>query len=205
VTLTATVTGSGASPTGTVAFLDGTKLLGTQSITGGTATFSTPFSSQGTHALTARYYGDSVNAESSGTLSQVVTAATASTTTLNSTTNPSIVGPVSLSVTVTGNSPMGAVDLFLSDKVIATATLTSTNSTTSVASFQPVLGQLGSFNLKATYRGDAANFSSSSAVVVQVVDRAATTSVALTTAQHHRCRPKRCPQRSGDRRRGDGW
>jgi hypothetical protein len=119
VTLTATVTGSGANPTGTVAFLDGTKLLGTQSITGGTATFSTSFSSQGTHALTAAITAIRsmpkavVLCRKSSQLRQPRRRPSARRSI------PHVVGPVSLSVTVTGNSPMGAVDLFLSDKIVA--------------------------------------------------------------------------------------
>ena len=179
VLLRATITGS--NPTGTVAFMDGATVLGTQVATAGIATLTKSFSSAGTHNLSALYSGDTLNASSTGTLAQIVTAAATSATTMSSPVNPSRVGPISILVTVTGSSPTGGVQLVQSDRVIATGTLTSSNATTSVATLQAVLTQMGSFNLKATYGGDASNFQSESPVTVQIVDRVAATSVALTT------------------------
>jgi YVTN family beta-propeller protein len=73
VTFTATVP-SGA--TGTVKFMDGSTLLGTGTITGTTATFTTTTLVIGTHQITAVYSGDSnYNTASSAVLSQIVTAA----------------------------------------------------------------------------------------------------------------------------------
>ncbi|WP_309621707.1 autotransporter domain-containing protein [Novosphingobium sp.] len=59
VTLTATV--GGVSPTGTVTFKDGTTTLGTVSLTGTTASFSSTTLSAGAHSLTATYNGDASN------------------------------------------------------------------------------------------------------------------------------------------------
>src|SRR5262249_61632998 len=56
-TLTATVTAPGSgTPTGTVAFFDGATLLGTGTLTGGTATFTTTALSTGAHTLTASFH-----------------------------------------------------------------------------------------------------------------------------------------------------
>jgi hypothetical protein len=55
VTFTATVTGTGGTPTGTVTFLDGTQTLGTAALSGTTATFTTSKLVVGAHSVTARY------------------------------------------------------------------------------------------------------------------------------------------------------
>ena len=76
VTLTATVTGSGGTPGGTVTFKDGAAVLGTATLNGsGQATFTTStLSASGSpHSLTAVYGGDgSFSSSSSSALSQVV-------------------------------------------------------------------------------------------------------------------------------------
>jgi hypothetical protein len=60
VTFTATVTSTaGGTPTGTVAFLDGTSSLGTGTLNGsGVATSSTPALGPGSHSITVSYGGD---------------------------------------------------------------------------------------------------------------------------------------------------
>ncbi|OIK23974.1 hypothetical protein VT52_029800 [Streptomyces malaysiense] len=62
VSLTATVTvvaPGGGTPAGTVSFFDGATLLGTGTLSGGVATFSTSALTAGSHALTAAYGGSS--------------------------------------------------------------------------------------------------------------------------------------------------
>ncbi len=58
VTMTATVSSSNGTPTGTVSFYDGGTLLGTGTVSSGVATFSTSSLSTGTHTITATYSGD---------------------------------------------------------------------------------------------------------------------------------------------------
>lgn len=60
VTLTASLSG-GSSPSGTVTFKDGATTLGTETISGSTATFSTSALGVGSHSITAIYAGDSNN------------------------------------------------------------------------------------------------------------------------------------------------
>lgn len=73
VTFTATVTSSIGTPSGTVAFLDGTAQLGSGTLTGGTATFTTAALSAGSHVITAVYSGDqSFASTTSAPLTQVV-------------------------------------------------------------------------------------------------------------------------------------
>ena len=73
VTFTATVAPNSGTPTGTVAFLDGTTQLGTGALSSGTATFSTTSLSVGSHSITAVYSGDGNFASStSAVLTQTV-------------------------------------------------------------------------------------------------------------------------------------
>ncbi len=61
VTLTATVTCTASTPTGTVTFLDGTKVLGTEHLSGSptaTATRTVKRLTPGKHSIQARYNGD---------------------------------------------------------------------------------------------------------------------------------------------------
>src|ERR1035441_9919805 len=74
-TFTATVTGSGGTPTGTVTFMDGTTALGTGTLNGsGVAYFGTGALAAGpAHSITAVYSADvNFNASTSSVLSQTV-------------------------------------------------------------------------------------------------------------------------------------
>ena len=60
VTFTATLTGSGVNPTGTVTFLDGTTVIGTGTVDGsGVAKYATTSLTLGPQSITASYGGDS--------------------------------------------------------------------------------------------------------------------------------------------------
>jgi hypothetical protein len=58
VTFSATVSSAVGTPTGTVSFLDGTTALGSGTLIGGGATFTTSTLSAGSHQITAVYSGD---------------------------------------------------------------------------------------------------------------------------------------------------
>ena len=60
------------APTGSVTFLDGTTPIGSASIVGGVASFSTTTLALGTHTITASYDGDADYAPSQQSLTQVV-------------------------------------------------------------------------------------------------------------------------------------
>src|SRR5438093_2685521 len=104
VTLSSTVTSAAGVPTGTVTFRDGATALGTVTLVNGSASLVTSTLTVGTHPLTATYNGSATFAVStSATVNQVVNApaAAATSTSLTSTPNPSIVGQtVTLSSTV---------------------------------------------------------------------------------------------------------
>jgi hypothetical protein len=73
VTFTATVTGSGATPTGTVTFNDAGAAIGTGTLSGGVATLTISTLKSGTHGITAVYSGSTTfNGSTSSVLSQTV-------------------------------------------------------------------------------------------------------------------------------------
>ena len=75
VTFTATVTGSGGTPTGTVTFKDGAAVMGTATLSSGTAAFTNSgLTAAGSpHSITAEYSGDGgFLSSTSSVLSQVV-------------------------------------------------------------------------------------------------------------------------------------
>jgi hypothetical protein len=111
VTLTATVTsGSTTIPTGTVDFNDGSTTIGSGTLdASGITTFTTSALALGTHSIVAAYLGDANNpAANSPTLSQVVNKA-ATTTTITSSLNPSIVGDTVTFRATVASSTGGAV------------------------------------------------------------------------------------------------
>ena len=59
VTLSATVSGAGGTPTGTITFKDGATTLSTVTLASGAATYSTSTLAAGAHTITATYSGDS--------------------------------------------------------------------------------------------------------------------------------------------------
>lgn len=193
VNLTATVSGSGSgSPTGTVAFLDGsTTIVSGVVLSGGTATFQDASLTAGTHSLTAVYSGDAnYSASTSAPFSQTVNSSSHSTsTTLVSSANPSAPGQaVTFTATITssgGGTPSGVVTWWDGTTELGSFAL-SGNSASLTTSSLP----LGSHSITANYGGDIAFAASTSAVLLQQVkgsagsgaSAASTTSTSLTSS-----------------------
>jgi hypothetical protein len=73
VTFTASIASNATPPTGSVAFYDGTTQIGTGTVSGGVATFTTTTLSAQVHSITAAYSGDSsYGPATSGVLSETV-------------------------------------------------------------------------------------------------------------------------------------
>lgn len=177
VTLSATVVGN--SPTGAVTFRDGTTVLGTATLLGGSAILKYTFSSVGTRSLTAAYGGDAGNAAStSSALSLTVNAQASTTTTLSATPNPAGVGQaVTLRAVVSGNSPTGRVTFHDGTKTLGAATLSS-----GVAALSTNFAASGTHSLTAAYSGDSGNLASTSAVRSLTVNAKATSRTALAAS-----------------------
>jgi len=159
VAVSVTVTGAGSAPTGTVA-ITGADTNCTITLAGGSGSCNAVFNSAGSKTLTATYGGDGNYNGSSGTASQTVTAAKATSTTTitgdvpdSSTPGQSVV--VGVTVSGTGAVPTGTV-------VIAGA---DTNCTITLAggsgSCNVVFNTTGAKTIAAAYSGDT-NYSTSS-------------------------------------------
>ncbi len=182
ITLTATVTSAGGTPTGSVQFKDGATDLGTRTLTGGVATLSGLSLSVGTHALTATYLpATGFTASTSAALSQVVNKA-ATGVALVSSVNPSTPGaPVTFTATVTapgGGTPTGSVQF--RDEAVALGTpvalvggVAATPAITSLSS--------GSHAITAEYLGSTNHLGSTSATLNQSVGTIATTTTVVAS------------------------
>ncbi len=172
VTFTATVTPtSGAIPNGeTVTFYDGAAAIGTGNTTGGVATFSTSTLATGSHSITAVYPGDSTYQTSTSKALSEVVKLNGSSTTLQSSVNPSVFGQsLTLTATVAPASgsvtPTGKVSFKNGSAVLASVTMTNGSAAFTTSSLPA-----GSLALSASYSGDT-NFSNSSGGLTQVVNQ----------------------------------
>ncbi len=178
VTFTATVTanspGSGM-PTGTVTFMDGVTSLGTSTLNGsGIATLSTSSFGLGAHSITVVYGGDAgFTGSTSSALTQTVNQ-DATATTLGSSMNPSSFGQsVTLTATVTVNSPGAGTPtgtVTFSDGIITLGTQSLNGS--GQASLSTSALSVGSDIITAVYNGDANDVSSTSSGLSQIVNTA---------------------------------
>jgi parallel beta-helix repeat protein/predicted outer membrane repeat protein len=178
VTFTATVAvvspGAG-TPTGTVDFKEGATTVGSGTLSGNTATFSTSSLAAGSHGITATYNGDgSFNASSSTPVTQTVNQAS---TTLSASgdVNPSVVGQsvtIKASISVSapgGGTSTGTVAFADGATSLGSAALSGGSASISVATLAA-----GSHTITATYGGDS-NFAGSTASYTQTVNLASTT------------------------------
>jgi hypothetical protein len=185
VTLTASVqpkfSGSGTL-SGSIAFSDGGKTLGTSSLnSSGAASLVVTFTTAGDHALEAVFSGNANFAGgSSANFSQVVNRAVPAVA-LTSLLNPSLFGtPVSFHVAVSavpsGTIPSGSVSLNSGDLTIGVANLDATGNAVITVTSLPA----GPFAITALYSGDTKYAEAFSASVVQTVNKspAASTLVA---------------------------
>ncbi|WP_246531409.1 Ig-like domain-containing protein [Streptomyces bathyalis] len=171
------------TPTGTVTFtIDGTTTLTGTLDASGTATVSTSALPAGNHAVEATYNGagDPSFNTSSGTGTHTVNPAL-TTTTVNSTPDPSVFGqPVTFTAVVVpdvpgAGVPTGTVTFVLDGAGVVTAQLEADGT----AAMQANSLTVGSHSVTATYNGDG-NFASSSGTATHTVDPAATVTVATS-------------------------
>jgi hypothetical protein len=127
VTFTATVSGSGGTPSGTVTFMDDGSTLGAGTLNGsGQATFTTASETGGSHSITA-VYGDDGNftTSTSSPLTFIINQATSSTQ-VTSSINPSAVGAAvtfTATVTVPNGTATGTVTFKDGASTLGTGTL----------------------------------------------------------------------------------
>ncbi len=193
VTFTAAVSGSsGATPTGSVTFLDGTTVLGIvvlgASATGAQALYTTSALAIGSHAISAVYSGDN-NFIGSAAAAITQTVDADSTATLLSTSASSIVTGQSVSFTATVTSdaagtPTGTVTFEDGNTVLGTASLSWTAAGGDVATFSTSTLSVGVDSIAAVYGGDNSFAGSTSVVLNQIVSDGTTldSSTTLTSS-----------------------
>lgn len=126
VTLTATVAGTGTN-TGTVQFKDGGTDIGSQTVSGGTATFSSSTLVVGPHSFTAAYSGDADTASSTSTaVPYTITGVVNPTTTsLSAPATLNQYSPATFNVTTTPANSSGTVTLTEGGTTLGSGTVTN--------------------------------------------------------------------------------
>jgi len=175
VTLTATVTGSGTTPTGAVGIFVGGYVLGAKTLKNGSASISASTNDLplGSYSLAVYYKGDENYAPSISPFYEVTLQKAPTATTLTASPNPvQRPGTVTLTATVkrsangASGTPTGTVTFTYGTKVLGTAQLSA-----GVANFQASTSglPLGIYFVKATYAGDSYDNSSISAPVGVII------------------------------------
>ena len=174
VIFTAVVTGSGATPTGSVTFRDGAATIGTGTLNGsGQASFSTSGLAAGSHSITAVYAGDAnFTGSTSPTLVQQVnqgSALSSSTTALTVSPNPAASGTTvtfTAQVSTGSGTPTGTVTFRDGGTPVGTVAVNGAGT----ATFTTNSLTAGSHSITATYGGDATYTGSTSSPVALVVN-----------------------------------
>jgi len=187
VTFTATVSGNGGTPTGTVTFFSDGNSIGMGTLgSNGQAALTIATLSVGSHSITVSYAGDgNFNGSNGGPLTQTVNKNSTTTSVLSSA-NPSTFGQsvtftaVLSPVTGTGGAlvPSGTVTFFADGNSIGTGTLGSNGQ----ASVSISTLAVGSHTITTTYGGDN-NFTGSNGTLTpnqQVISTIGTTATTTT-------------------------
>ncbi|MGA7079987.1 MAG: Ig-like domain repeat protein [Terriglobales bacterium] len=171
VTFTAVVTSSmGAPPDGdTVEFLKGKNVLGTGTLSGGTATFTTSTLAKGTDAIKAEYTGDATYGSSTSTAVDQVVNDASTTTTLVSSLNPSgDEQSVTFTATVIpqySGTATGNIFFYNGSKKLGGVTLSG-----GAAGYTTATLPVGTNTITAVYNGSSSFTGSTSNPVEQVVN-----------------------------------
>jgi Bacterial Ig-like domain (group 3)/Legume lectin domain/Chitobiase/beta-hexosaminidase C-terminal domain len=171
VTFTAQVTSSyGALPDGeTITFERGATVIGTAPLSGGVATFTTAALVSGNAGIKASYGGDGTYAPSASKILTQVINKNATNISVTASPNPSILKQVitfTATVTSSGPTPTGTV-IFQDEK----GELGSAQLNGGVATFSKSTLLAGSYSITATYKGDSASLTSTSAAFTQLVNK----------------------------------
>jgi hypothetical protein len=191
VTFTATVAAvspSTATPTGSVTFKDGTTVLRTVVLSGGSASFTTSLLAVNSHTITATYNGNG-NFKGSGPATSAVTVSQDATTAVvtSSVSSPVYGQAVTLRATVTAatpgsGKPTGTVTFYDGTTKLGTAPLSN-----GVASIKTTALAVSSNSITVVYGGDVNFLGTTSAALSLTVRQDATRAVVTSssaTAQH---------------------
>lgn len=186
VALTATLNGGGGgTPSGgSVTFKEGATVLGTVSVSGGSATLNTSSLGVGGHAITAEYSGSSgFYASISAPRSQTVNQANTSTS-IGSDRNPSTYGQmVTFTATVTVSPPGAGSPTGIVTFKDGGAALWTTNLAGGVAGYATASLGGGTHSITAQYNGDT-NFNGSTSMALSQAISKADTSTGLASSKN---------------------
>ncbi len=171
VTFTASLAG-GASPTGSVTFKNGSTTLGTGTVSGTTAAFSTAALAVGVHSITAEYSGDGNNAAAVSAAVTVTVGQVAPTVTVSaSNSNPVLGASVTFTASLAGGaSPTGSITFKNGSTTLGTGSVSGTTATFSTAALS-----VGAHSITAEYSGDSNNAAATSSAVTVTVAASAIT------------------------------
>jgi sugar lactone lactonase YvrE len=172
ITLTANVSSTTSTPTGTVIFYNGLAAVGSATVTNGVATLTTTQLPAGTDSITAAYQGD--NNDSTSTSSAMVVTITLVPSTLTISALPSVIlsgQTTTLTATLTGTLAAnfsGSVTFYSGTTVVGSGTVSSSGSASVVTA--ALTASINSFT--AVYSGSAVFTTSTSAApaIVYVTD-----------------------------------
>jgi uncharacterized delta-60 repeat protein len=170
VTFTATVN---STATGSVTFKDGGTTLGVGIVSSGTATYSTPLLSAGTHTITAVYSGDTDFAGStSSAITQTVNKMSTTSSVVSSSPSSSYGNSVTFTATVVGNGATGTVTFKDGVTSLGTGTLTA-----GTATYSTSLLSAGTHTITVVYSGDTNFATSTSSPIPQNVGQLTSTTI----------------------------
>ena len=155
------------TPTGTVTIKDGTKVIATGPLSGGTAAIPLPTLGAGSHGLTASYSGDSRTKAGASVIQTVTVKKATPTVTFKLSTSKPRVSSTKVKVTVNlriaGSSirPANYVYIRLNGRTIKTMLISSAYAGTRSVSL-PVFKQKGTFQLSVRYQGSSNVYSGTS-------------------------------------------
>ena len=190
VTLTAAVSSPSGTPTGTVIFYDSSSstVLGSVALASGSASLSTSSLPVGSRSITAAYQGSpGFRPSTSAPLIQVVTG-TPTTTSMISSTNPSVYGQTvtfTAAVNSASGTPTGKVIFFDGSTAFGSAILANGSASIPVSSLAA-----GSHSITAAYQGLGAFESSTSVPLNQVVNPAVSITSLVSSANPARVRQR---------------
>jgi hypothetical protein len=164
--------GSGSPTGGNVNFYDGYSLIGSASLSSGSASITVSNLPVGSHNVSAFYTGDSNdNGSMSNTVSQKVNKAN-TTMALSTSGGPSVFGQsVKFTASVTPNTATGSVTFKDGNTTLGTISLSGGTASITVSTLK-----VASHTITASYSGDG-NYNSSSNSVSQKVNKASTTTI----------------------------
>jgi len=182
--VTATISSTGIAPPngGVITFKNGGTTLGTGSLLGGSASFTTSSLAAGSDSIIATYAGDSTFAPSSSQATVQVVNKYGTVTTVASSGTPSTVGQsVAFTATVTSSStalPTGNVTFKNGSTTSGTKLLSGGGAALSISTLT-----VGTHTITALYSGDANNAASTSVAISQTVANAMSSQLTPSTTQ----------------------